>query len=296
MTPEQEHVFRVRRTVAVVAFAAVVAVVIAVVVSLLGPGPIDRDTNVPVAGPPAMTTPTATTPIAHTRRFEQARAVEQIRRRMKFVAVAGRNEREIALTFDDGPGPYTLQVVRVLARLKVPATFFQVGQSVKVFTDVERAEIKDPNVVLANHTWGHKNLTTLSPKEQGEQLDWASYMIRKSGGELPQLFRPPYGAFNQSTLKLAAARHLLPVLWSVDSQDYERPGTRAIVRRVVDLSRPGSIVLMHDAGGDRTQTVAALPAIIKQLRKKHYKFVTVPRLLHDNPPPLKQPKIQVGVG
>lgn len=294
MTPEQEQVFRVRRMLAVAGFVGVL-LLIAAIVSLLGPGPIERgNTTTPVAGPPALTSPT--TPVPHTARFEQARAVEQIRRRMAFVAVAGRNEREIALTFDDGPGPYTLQVVRVLARYRVPATFFQVGQAVKTFTDAEQAEIKDPSFVLANHTYAHRNLSKLSAKDQAEQLDWASFLIRKSGGELPQLFRPPYGAFNRTTLKLASARHLLPVLWSVDSQDYERPGTKAIVDRVVGLSRPGAIVLMHDAGGDRTQTVAALPAIIKQLRAKHYKFVTVPRLLKDNPPPLRQPKIDVGVG
>ena len=296
MTPEQEHIFRVRRTVAVVLLAGVL-LLIAAIATLLGSDPISRDTTTPVAGPPDATTSTSVIArVPHTRRFEQARSVEQIRQRMKFVAVAGRQHREIALTFDDGPGPYTLQVTRELKRLKVPATFFQVGQAVRVFTDAETEEIDDPSFVLANHTWAHKNLTTLSPKEQGEQLDWTSFVIRKAGGELPQLMRPPYGALNQSTLKAAADRHLLPVLWSVDSQDYERPGTNAIVKRVVDLTRPGAIILMHDAGGNREQTVAALPAIVKQLRAKHYQFVTVPRLLHDNPPPTKQPKIQVGVG
>ncbi len=295
MTPHREHVFRVRRTVAV-AVLLVGALGVGALIAVLGLGRAGRH-PAPVAGPLSLTTPMPTTvPILRTRRFEQAKAVERVRRRLPYVAVAGRRERQIALTFDDGPGPYTLRVLRVLDRLKVPATFFQVGQAVDVFTDAERREIRDPSFVLANHTWSHKNLARLSADDQADQLDDASFAIYRASGALPQLFRPPYGTLNETTLRLAAKRHLLPVLWSIDSQDYERPGTRVIVRRVVDAARPGSIVLMHDAGGDRTQTVAALPAIIKQLRAKHYRFVTVPRLLHDSPPPRRQPKVQVGVG
>lgn len=293
--PSPDPIYRARRTVAVAVLLGV-GLLVGALVALLESGGTQRIPTTPVAGPPALSTPTATTPIVHTRRFEQAKAVEQIRRRMPYVAVAGRGERQIALTFDDGPGPYTLRVLKVLDRLQVPATFFQVGQAVKVFSDAEEAEIRDPKFVLANHTWRHANLTTLSGKEQAEQLDWASFQIRQAGGELPQLFRPPYGAFNETTLRLAADRHLLPVLWDVDSKDYERPGTKVIVKNVVDAVHPGSIVLMHDAGGDRAQTIAALPAIIKRLRAKHYRFVTVPRLLHDSPPPIRQPKVEVGVG
>ena len=75
------------------------------------------------------------------------------------------------------------------------------------------------------------------------------------------------------------------VLWSVDSKDYERPGVRRIVERVVAAARPGAIVLMHDGGGNRAQTIAAIPKIVKRLRAKHYRFVTVPQLLRDDPPP-----------
>lgn len=291
-----EHVFRARRMGAGAVLLAVLALIVAVVASLLGDGPISRQTTTPVAGPPPTSVVPATHPIRRTASFEQARAVEQIRKRMPYVAVAGRRKREIALTFDDGPGPYTQRVLRELDRLNAPATFFQVGNQIASFPDAEQAELKASGALLANHTWAHKNLEKLSAADQADQLDWSSYAIRKAGGNLPQLFRPPYGAFNRTTMKLAAQRHLLMVLWTIDSQDYERPGTRAIVRRVVSQARPGAIVLMHDAGGDRSQTVAALPAIIKQLRAKHYKLVTVPRLLKDNPPPLKQPRIEPGVG
>jgi peptidoglycan/xylan/chitin deacetylase (PgdA/CDA1 family) len=81
---------------------------------------------------------------------------------------------------------------------------------------------------------------------------------------------------------------MLMVLWSVNPEDYYRPGTQAIVARVLAAVRPGSIVLMHDGGGDRTQTVAAVPKIVRMLRRRHYKLVTIPRLLRDDPPPRGQ--------
>jgi chitin deacetylase len=81
---------------------------------------------------------------------------------------------------------------------------------------------------------------------------------------------------------------MLMVLWSVDAQDYRQPGAGAIVRRVLSGARPGAIVLMHDAGGPRSQTVQALPEIIRKLRRRHYRLVTVPQLLLDDPPPRGQ--------
>jgi peptidoglycan/xylan/chitin deacetylase (PgdA/CDA1 family) len=86
------------------------------------------------------------------------------------------------------------------------------------------------------------------------------------------------------------------VLWSVDSKDYERPGVDAIVNRVLSDVEPGAIVLMHDAGGDRSQTIEALPRIVLGLRRRHYRLVSVPRLLRDAPPPTAQPKLGIGVG
>jgi peptidoglycan/xylan/chitin deacetylase (PgdA/CDA1 family) len=81
---------------------------------------------------------------------------------------------------------------------------------------------------------------------------------------------------------------MLSVLWSVDSEDYTQPGVEAIVRNVVDAVRPGSIVLMHDGGGERSQTVAALPRIVRELRRRDYRFVSVPHLLLESPPPQDQ--------
>jgi peptidoglycan/xylan/chitin deacetylase (PgdA/CDA1 family) len=86
------------------------------------------------------------------------------------------------------------------------------------------------------------------------------------------------------------------VMWSVDSQDYLRPGVDRIVANVLDNVKPGAIVLLHDAGGDRSQTIAALPRIVNALRLRHYTLVSVPQLLRDAPPPLKQPAMGIGAG
>jgi peptidoglycan/xylan/chitin deacetylase (PgdA/CDA1 family) len=105
----------------------------------------------------------------------------------------------------------------------------------------------------------------------------------------PRLFRPPYGGFDDTTLALLRHYGMLMVLWSVDTHDYLQPGVPTIVARALAGAQPGAIILMHDAGGPRAQTVAALPQIIAGIRRHHLKLVTVPRLLADDPPPLTQP-------
>ncbi len=226
----------------------------------------------------------------------EATAVEATRKRTPIVAVAGRRKRQVALTFDDGPGPYTMQVVRALARAQAPATFFQVGQTAKVFTAEEHHLVHSSRFVLAAHTEQHRDLTHLPRAAQISEIDDGASVLTTAGAPSPQLFRPPYGAFDRTTLDLLERRHMLMVLWTVDSRDYERPGVNAIVKRVVDGVRPGAIVLMHDGGGNRSQTAASIPKVVQRLRAKHYTLVTVPRLLLDNPPPLKQPSLETGVG
>jgi peptidoglycan/xylan/chitin deacetylase (PgdA/CDA1 family) len=215
---------------------------------------------------------------------------------LPYVAVAGRHGREIALTFDDGPGPYTLDVVRTLHRLHAPGTFFQVGTTEHFFTDAQQAELSDPLVTIGDHTQNHRRLDQLSRPDQGKEIDAQAAILRAAGAPAPTLFRPPYGAYDASTLALLRERRMTMVMWSVDSEDYRRPGVDAIVANVLSAAKPGAIVLLHDAGGDRSQTIAALPRIVKGLRDRHYTLVSVPRLLHDAPPPLKQPVMGVGVG
>jgi peptidoglycan/xylan/chitin deacetylase (PgdA/CDA1 family) len=102
------------------------------------------------------------------------------------------------------------------------------------------------------------------------------------------LWRPPYGSYNPTTLAIARHLHMLMVLWTVDTQDYLRPGVAVIVHRALAAARPGAIILLHDAGGNRSQTIAALPLIVRALRKRGYQLVTIPQLILDDPPTTPQ--------
>ena len=104
----------------------------------------------------------------------------------------------------------------------------------------------------------------------------------------PQLFRPPYASFDADTIELLDHRRLLMVLWSVDTGDYLDPGSEVIAERALDGVGPGSVILMHDGGGDRAETIAALPKIINGLRERHLQPVTIPELLISDPPPRDQ--------
>jgi peptidoglycan/xylan/chitin deacetylase (PgdA/CDA1 family) len=223
-------------------------------------------------------------------------ALHRAARRLPVVSVGGRAHREVALTFDDGPGPYTLRILRVLRRLHAPATFFQVGRMIADFPEAQRALLADRQVVLGDHTMNHPSLPALSAAGQRQEIAGSAAVQVRSGARMPSLFRPPYGTLDHSTEKVVRGLGMLPILWSVDSQDYLRPGAGQIVMRVLRQARPGAIILMHDAGGTRTDTQLALPTVIKALRAKHYRLVTVPQLLLDAPPPTHQPPRTVGVG
>jgi peptidoglycan/xylan/chitin deacetylase (PgdA/CDA1 family) len=269
---------RVRRLGAVLASAAVVAGV--------GLGAIHRDAPAASVGAaPGLLAPQASIFPARDRVAE-----------LPYVAVAGRRGRELALTFDDGPGPYTLAVVRELHRLQAPATFFQVGTTEHYFTDAQAAELADPLFVIGDHTQRHRRLDRLSLADQRAEIDEQAAVLRGAGVPQPTLFRPPYGAYDAGTLALLHEREMTMVMWSIDSEDYLRPGVDAIVANVLGAAKPGAIVLLHDAGGDRSQTVEALARIVAGLRERGYKLVTIPQLLKDAPPPLKQPAMGIGAG
>lgn len=204
-----------------------------------------------------------------------------------WVRIAGSQHREIALTFDDGPGPYTPQILAILRREHVPATFFEVGILERWF-HASTTAIATEGDAIGDHTEVHAPMSRLSRSAQQAQLLEQASAIERYGASFPRLFRPPYGLWNSTTLSLLRRYRMLMVLWTVDTNDYRRPGVPAIVDAAVDGARPGAIILLHDAGGDRSETVAALPRIIAALRKRHYKLVTVPRLLLDNPAPRVQ--------
>jgi peptidoglycan-N-acetylglucosamine deacetylase len=204
-----------------------------------------------------------------------------------YVRIAGSQHREIALTFDDGPGPYTPQILSILERHDVPATFFEVGVLERYFYGSTAASVADGDAI-GDHTEGHAAMSTLSLAGQTRQLLADAAAVERRGARFPRLFRPPYGMWNRTTLALLHRYRMLMVLWTVDTGDYRRPGVKAIVRAALAGARPGAIILLHDAGGDRAQTVRALPRIIAGLRRRGYRLVTVPRLLLDNPAPRVQ--------
>ena len=204
-----------------------------------------------------------------------------------YVRIAGAQHREVALTFDDGPGPYTPQILAILEREHARATFFEVGMLERYFYASTDAILADGDVI-GDHTEVHAAMSRLSAGGQRNQLLGDATAIERRGARFPRLFRPPYGMWNATTLALLHRYRMLMVLWTVDTGDYRRPGVKAIVKAALAGARPGAIILLHDAGGDRSQTVKALPRIIAGLRRRHYRLVTVPRLLLDNPPPRVQ--------
>jgi peptidoglycan/xylan/chitin deacetylase (PgdA/CDA1 family) len=220
--------------------------------------------------------------------LDEAAAVRSVLAYTPFVKEGSGTAKEIALTFDDGPGPFTPQVLSVLEHYHVRATFFVIGRMLQYFGASTVREIEDGDVI-GDHTESHPMLAHLSAHDQYEELFEQMARIELLGGRRPTLFRPPYGSFNATTLRELKRLHLLMVLWSVDTDDYEQPGVSTIVSRAMEGAQPGAIILLHDAGGQRQETIEALPLIIKGFRERGYKLVTIPQLLAHDPPPLGQP-------
>jgi peptidoglycan/xylan/chitin deacetylase (PgdA/CDA1 family) len=182
----------------------------------------------------------------------------------------------VALTFDDGPlPPYTGEILRVLERYEVPATFFCIGLNALAHPDEVR-RIHEQGHSLGNHTWSHPFLPELSRPQLTEQLDRTTEQLAAAGGAgPPRFFRPPYGSRTPAVLGWLREFDTTTVLWDVAPDDWAMPGAQTISDRVVAETTDGSIILLHDGGGDRSQTVAALPLIIESLLERGFRFVRV---------------------
>ncbi|MGW8066127.1 polysaccharide deacetylase family protein [Streptomyces ziwulingensis] len=189
--------------------------------------------------------------------------------------VSGRG-RTMLLTFDDGPDPrYTPDILDTLAKYDVRATFFVCGE----MADRNRgllSRMADEGHVVGNHTWSHPLLTRLTRRRIRSEMERTSEVVEQAHGEPPRWFRAPYGAWNRAAFQLGAELGMEPLAWTVDTLDWTTPGTRTIVGRVEDGAAPGVVVLSHDAGGDRSQTVRALRAYLPELLDSGYRL-TVPR-------------------
>ncbi len=277
----------VRATLVAVAAAAVLAVIVAT-----GSGSPRHARALAAAAPAVASSRRArpsrpSRPVAHHPVANQ-HAVDRVLGYTSYVRLAGSAKREVALTFDDGPSVYTPKVLRVLTRMHAPATFFVIGREASAYPKFIAAEARG-GFAVADHTESHPFMAALSPAAQDAQIADAGSAIRHAGAPYPQLWRPPYGSFDTATLQTLHRLRMLMVLWSVDTSDYARPGVSRIIYTAVSGARPGAIILMHDGGGDRAQTVAALPRIIIRLRQRHFKLVTVTQLVADDPPPRGQP-------
>jgi peptidoglycan/xylan/chitin deacetylase (PgdA/CDA1 family) len=182
--------------------------------------------------------------------------------------------KAIALTIDDGPSPvYTPQVLQLLASYGITATFSMVGLQVRSNPALAR-EVAQAGHLIANHTWSHLDLTKVSASTVTQQMSRGTDAIQDATGRRPDLFRAPYGAWSSYVLDQCADAGQTPLGWSVDPRDWARPGTSSIIANIMKNTRTGSIILEHDGGGNRSQTVAALKTVIPRLLDAGYHFGT----------------------
>jgi peptidoglycan/xylan/chitin deacetylase (PgdA/CDA1 family) len=191
------------------------------------------------------------------------------------------SKNSVALTFDDGPSPdWTANILTTLEQTHTPATFFVVGARARSYPDLIRREAADGNVI-AMHTWDHPYMTKLSPAARAWELASTAKAIHNALGSnyCVPYWRPPFGDYNGAVVAQTTAMGLTTVTWNVDPQDWSSPGVPAIVDRVLSAAKPGSIILLHDGYFHRQQTAEALPLIIRGLKDRGLKPVTLPQLL-----------------
>jgi peptidoglycan-N-acetylglucosamine deacetylase len=203
--------------------------------------------------------------------------VAPVARLVKLTAPAS-GAKTVALTFDDGPWPgSTKAILKILKKYGVKATFFEIGQQARKMPSLSRA-VGDAGMEMGNHSETHPNLARLSASAVSNEITRAQNDITKASGKAPKFFRPPGGNTTSKMYPVLSKLHLGWVQWDVDTDDWKKPSASKIVSRVLKNVRPGSVVLMHDGGGDRSHTVEALPKIIEKLQAEGYVFVTVDQL------------------
>lgn|GEM_PF-1578162 len=194
------------------------------------------------------------------------------------------DQKLIALTFDDGPHPtYTAQVLEILAQENIKASFFAIANAVAAYPELAQQIVHEGHT-LANHSWTHQ-YHYHAPAAALREVDQTQQYIEQVTGANIKLFRPPGGRLNNGLVSRATQQGYGVVMWSVDPEDW-LPGQTSghIATNVINQAHSGGIVLLHDGGGNRAATVAALPRIIQELRAKGYQFVTVPELLQASDP------------
>ncbi|MDQ2096219.1 MAG: polysaccharide deacetylase family protein [Tychonema bourrellyi B0820] len=197
-------------------------------------------------------------------------------------------QKAIALTFDDGPWPTTTtQVLDILKKNNIKATFFWVGRYLQVYPEIGK-QVAAAGHAIGNHTWNHQYIK-YNEDDAAREIDRTTSLIEEVTGIKTSMFRPPGGILNNGLVAYAQKKNYTVVMWSADSLDW-RTATQSLMENVMRQADSGGIVLMHDGGGNRSKTVEALPDIIAKFRKKGYTFVTVPELLKMQENDLKNQK------
>jgi len=194
--------------------------------------------------------------------------------------------RMVALSFDDGPSPYTEGLFKTLLRYHIPGTFFMIGERVSELMESPGGarllrEMVSHGMEIGNHSYNHPRDLPSEGEGASLQLELANREIERASGFDPCLFRPPYGNITPELVQRAKVLGLTTVKWDVDAEDWRHPGVSAIREAVLSRVQPGSIVVMHDNIETHGQTVQALPGIIEGLKARGYHLVTITQLLGD---------------
>ncbi|MFD9307224.1 polysaccharide deacetylase family protein [Streptomyces sp. NPDC060048] len=251
----------------------------------LGPGPGGAGGPGPLAGAPAVRpqSPRGSSyrlqPMTSEGAPEQVAAAKPVVRTRPILELPAdaSTASAMTLTFDDGPDPrYTPDILDTLARYRVRAMFFVCGEMATDNRDLLRRMVAEGHVI-GNHTWTHPLIPTLSRPALASEIGRTSEVVQKAVGEAPLWFRAPYGAWNRAAFEIGAELGMEPLAWTLDTLDWKEPGTATIVSRVLQAAAPGVIVLNHDAGGNRSQSVQALANYLPQLLGRGYRM-TLPAL------------------
>lgn len=191
-----------------------------------------------------------------------------------------KNKKLLALTFDDGPHAYyTVKLLNILKATHTKATFFVVGKQVTKYPTLLQLEIIEGHEI-GNHTYDHVDLTQIPPELIGFELDECDNAIKKAAGTAHvHFFRPPGGNYDTNVIREAARRSYITSLWTDDPGDYSKPGADVVFQRTVDHFENGAIILLHDG---IPETLAILPALIAEARKRGYEFVTMSELAREH--------------
>lgn len=190
---------------------------------------------------------------------------------------SGGDSGKVALSFDDGPGTFTPNVLDALKDKGVKATFFMIGENTDKHPDFVK-DVHDAGHEIGNHTWDHPDLTKLSSDSQKDEIQKTNDAINSLVGITPHWLRPPYGNFNDDTESILSDLGMQKILWNVDTRDWSGLSADDIYSRATDELKDGAIILMHDGVNNSSETAKALPRIIDTIKDQGFELVTISNL------------------